>query len=67
MGPGSGWQLDYTTRNNSTILGTFELNDSVDLYAIEITSSNWTLIRFSVSGNDSVSISIQDSIKVLGH
>ena len=45
--------------NNSTILGTFELNDSVDLYAIEITSSNWTLIRFSVSGNDSVSISIQ--------
>ena len=45
--------------NNSTILGTFELNDSVDLYAIEISSSNWTTIRFSVSGNDSVSISIQ--------
>ena len=56
-GIGGNWII--VPENNSTILGTFELNDSVDLYAIEITSSNWTTIRFSVSGNDSVSISIQ--------
>lgn len=56
-GVGSNWII--LPENNSTILGTFELNDSVDLYAIEISSSNWTMIRFSVSGNDSVSISIQ--------
>ena len=56
-GVGDNWII--VPENNSTILGTFELNDSVDLYAIEISSSNWTTIRFSVSGNDSVSISIQ--------
>lgn len=56
-GVGSNWII--LPENNSTILGTFELNDSVDLYAIEISSSNWTTIRFSVSGSDSVSISIQ--------
>ena len=56
-GVGDNWII--VSENNSTILGTFELNDSVDLYAIEISSSNWTTIRFSVSGNDSVSISIQ--------
>ena len=56
-GVGGKWII--VPENNSTILGTFELNDSVDLYAIEISSSNWTTIRFSVSGNDSVSISIQ--------
>ncbi len=56
-GVGGNWII--LPENNSTILGTFELNDSVDLYAIEISSSNWTTIRFSVSGNDSVSISIQ--------
>ena len=54
---GSDWII--LSENNSTILGTFELNDSVDLYAIEISSPNWTTIRFSVSANDSVSISIQ--------
>ena len=56
-GVGGNWII--VPENNSTIIGTFELNDSVDLYAIEISSSNWTTIRFSVSGNDSVSISIQ--------
>ena len=56
-GVGSNWIV--LPENNSTVLGTFELNDSVDLYAIEISSSNWTTIRFSVSGSDSVSISIQ--------
>lgn len=56
-GLGSNWTI--VPENNSTILGTFELNDSVDLYAIEISSPNWTTIRFSVSGTDSVSISIQ--------
>ena len=56
-GVGGNWII--VPENNSTTLGTFELNDSVDLYAIEISSSNWTMIRFSVSGNDSVSISIQ--------
>ena len=54
---GSDWII--VSENNSTILGTFELNDSVDLYAIEISSQNWTTVRFSVSGNDSVSISVQ--------
>ena len=54
---GENWQI--IPENNSTVLGTFELNDSVDLYAIEISSSNWTMIGFSVSGNDSVSISLQ--------
>jgi len=56
-GIGGNWII--VPENNSTILGTFELNDSVDLYAIEISSSNWTTIRFSVSDNDAVSISIQ--------
>tara|TARA_B100000965_G_scaffold16449_1_gene12392 strand:+ start:1725 stop:2825 length:1101 start_codon:yes stop_codon:yes gene_type:complete len=56
-GVGDNWII--VPGNNSTIIGTFELNDSVDLYAIEISSSNWTTIRFSVSGNDSVSISLQ--------
>lgn len=56
-GVGDEWIV--VPENNSTILGTFELNDSVDLYALEISSSNWTTIRFSVSGNDSVSISLQ--------
>ena len=56
-GVGGNWII--LPENNSTILGTFELNDSVDLYAIDISSSNWTTIRFSVSGNESVSISIQ--------
>ena len=56
-GMGGNWII--VPENNSTILGTFELNDSVDLYAIEISSTNWTTIRFSVSGNDAVSISIQ--------
>ena len=56
-GVGGNWIT--VPENNSTILGTFELNDSVDLYAIEISSPNWTTISFSVSGSDSVSISIQ--------
>ena len=56
-GVGDNWII--VPGNNSTIIGTFELNDSVDLYAIEISSSNWTTIRFSVYGNDSVSIGIQ--------
>ena len=47
-GVGDEWIV--VPENNSTILGTFELNDSVDLYALEISSSNWTTIRFSVSG-----------------
>jgi len=45
-GVGGNWII--VPENNSTILGTFELNDSVDLYAIEISSSNWTTIRFSI-------------------
>ena len=56
-GLGDNWTV--VPENNSTILGTFELNDSVDMYAIQISSSNWTTIRFSVSGTDSVSIGIQ--------
>ena len=56
-GFGEGWIV--VTENNSTVLGTFELNDSVDLYAIQISSSNWTIISFSLSGNDSVSIGLQ--------
>jgi hypothetical protein len=59
-GPGGvGEEWIVVPENNSTVLGTFDSNDSVDLYAIEISSANWTTIRFSVSGNDSVSISIQ--------
>ena len=56
-GFGEGWIV--VTENNSTVLGTFELNDSVDLYAIQISSSNWTTISFTLSGNESVSIGLQ--------
>ena len=41
-GLGDNWTV--VPENNSTILGTFELNDSVDMYAIQISSSNWTTV-----------------------
>ena len=56
-GLGEQWQI--ISLNNSTTIGTFELNDSVDVYALEISSTNWTMVGFWVSNNDSVRISIQ--------
>jgi hypothetical protein len=54
---GEQWQI--ISPNNSTIMGGFELNDSVDVFALEISSTNWTMVGFWVSNNDTVRISVQ--------
>jgi len=54
---GEQWQI--ISPNNSTTIGTFELNDSVDVYALEISSTNWTMVGFWVSNNETVRISVQ--------
>ena len=54
---GEQWQI--ISPNNSTIMGVFELNDSVDVFALEISSTNWTMVGFWVSNNDTVRISVQ--------
>jgi len=59
-GPGEiseEWQI--VSPDNSTTIGTFSLNDSVDVFAVNISSTNWTMVGFWVSNNDSVSISLQ--------
>ena len=59
-GPGEiGEQWQIISPNNSTTIGTFPLNDSVDVFALNISSTNWTMVGFWVSNNDSVSISVQ--------
>ncbi len=58
-GDGVGEQWQKLSARNSTVIGSFELNDSVDVYVMEITSSNWTLVGFSLSGNASISIGMQ--------
>ncbi len=54
---GEEWQI--ISPNNSTIMGSFESNDSVDVFALEISSTNWTMVGFWVSNNDTVRISVQ--------
>jgi len=54
---GDKWQK--ISPDNITIIGSFQLNDSVDVYALEISSKNWTMVGFWLSDNDSVSISVQ--------
>ena len=59
-GPGEiGEQWQIVSPNNSTTIGAFPLNDSVDVFALNISSTNWTMVGFWVSNNDSVSISVQ--------
>jgi len=59
-GPGDiGEQWQIISPINSTIIGSFSLNDSVDVFALEVASSNWTMVEFWVSNNDSVRISVQ--------
>jgi len=59
-GPGEiGEQWQIVSPNNTTTIGTFTLNDSVDVFALNISSTNWTMVGFWVSNNDSVSISVQ--------
>lgn len=54
---GEQWQI--ISPNNSTTLGSFSSNDSVDVFALEISSTNWTMVGFWVSDNETVRISIQ--------
>jgi len=54
---GDEWQV--ISPNNSTTKGSFVLNDSVDVFALEISSTNWTMVGFWVSNNESVRISVQ--------
>ena len=54
---GSAWQK--LNVSNATYLGGFSSNDSVDVFAIEITSENWTIVGFSVKPESNVTISIQ--------
>ena len=54
---GGQWQI--ISPNNSTTLGSFSSNDSVDVFALEISSTNWTMVGFWVSDNETVRISIQ--------
>jgi len=54
---GEKWQI--ISPNNSTTLGTFPVNDSVDVFALEISTTNWTMVGFWVSDNESVRISVQ--------
>jgi hypothetical protein len=54
---GSQWQI--ISPDNSTTIGAFSLNDSVDVFALEVSSTNWTMVGFWVSNNDSVRISLQ--------
>ena len=54
---GEEWQI--ISPNNSTTIGTFSVNDSVDVFALEISSTNWTMVGFWVSNNESVRISVQ--------
>ena len=59
-GPGEideNWQI--ISLENSTTMGRFALNDSVDVFALEISSTNWTMVGFWASNNDSVRISLQ--------
>ena len=59
-GPGEiGEQWQLISANNSTIVGSFSLNDSVDVYVLEISSTNWTMVGFWLSDNDSTRISVQ--------
>jgi hypothetical protein len=51
------WQV--ISPNNSTTMGSFSLNDSVDVFALEISSTNWTMVGFWVTNNESIRISIQ--------
>ncbi|MBN28722.1 MAG: hypothetical protein CMB33_02465 [Euryarchaeota archaeon] len=54
---GEQWQI--ISPNNSTTIGSFSTNDSVDVFALEISSTNWTMVGFWVSNNDTVRISVQ--------
>lgn len=54
---GESWQI--LSSNNSTVIGSFQVNDSVDVYALEISSTNWTTVGFWLSNNDTVRISVQ--------
>ena len=51
------WQI--ISPNNTTTVGAFSLNDSVDVFALQITSTNWTMVGFWVSDNESVRITVQ--------
>jgi len=56
---GFGGQWQKISPNNFTVIGSFQVNDSVDVYALEISSANWTMVGFWLSDNNSASISVQ--------
>tara|TARA_Y100001960_G_C14773357_1_gene881489 strand:+ start:1752 stop:2858 length:1107 start_codon:yes stop_codon:yes gene_type:complete len=56
-GIGSEWQK--ISPNNVTYFGILSLNDSVDIFALEVYSEEWTLVGFSIEPKGNVSISVQ--------
>ncbi|MBR79658.1 MAG: hypothetical protein CMA88_02600 [Euryarchaeota archaeon] len=56
-GIGPEWQK--IDPNNVTYFGILSLNDSVDIFALEIFSEEWSMIGFSIEPKGNVSISIQ--------
>tara|TARA_Y100001960_G_C14766801_1_gene877455 strand:+ start:1967 stop:3076 length:1110 start_codon:yes stop_codon:yes gene_type:complete len=51
------WQT--ISPNNVSYFGVLAINDSVDVFALEISSENWTRIGFSIDPGDNITISIQ--------
>ena len=56
---GAGDEWNRISDSNGTYRGSFGLNDSIDIIAINVSSENWTIVGFSIKPEGNVTVSIQ--------